>query len=302
MLMHAEPQPFARAGWLFEPKMDGMRGVAIRGSAETGSVRLMSRNALDFAWRYPSLAAQLQDVLPPDTVVDGEIIAFASDGRPCFERLQERIIMTRDIEIARADLSNPVVFYVFDIMRVEGRDVTTRTLSQRKEILQQAVRESELIKHLQFYADDGLTLFAASSQLGLEGIVGKNASSRYECGVRSKHWIKVKHTVTADVVIAGHRKDYGFLVGRYDADRNLRYVGNVMGGLKSGDYDYLESALVLRDSSPFADKMRSNGAKWFEPLVVAEVKFMHWTSGGFLRMPSFTRLRLDIDPLSISST
>jgi bifunctional non-homologous end joining protein LigD len=296
MLMHAEAQPFARKGWLFEPKMDGMRGI---GALHGGQVKLWSRNALDFSWRYPALAEQLRE-LPDNTVVDGEIVAFDKLGRVSFERLQERIIMSRESEIMRADISNPVLFFVFDILQVAGRDVTSRCLTERKKILRETLCESSLIKHLDFYEDDGVQLFAASHQLGLEGIVAKNAASSYQCGTRSKNWVKVKHTVTADVVIGGHRKDYGFLVGRYDKERNLRYVGNVMGGLRSADYEYLDRALVLRDSSPFNDRLRS-ASLWFEPLTVAEVKFMHWTSAGYLRMPSFTRLRLDIDPLSVSS-
>ena len=278
--------------------MDGMRGIAICDGA--GAVRLMSRNAIDFAKRYPALAADLGGV-PAGTVLDGEIVAFDAAGRPSFERLQERIIMSRDVEIAGADRSNPVAFYVFDIMRVAGVDVTTACLGERKSLLRNVIRESEFVKHIHFCQDDGVALFEATSRLGLEGIVAKNASSPYQCGVRSKHWIKVKHTITADVVIAGHRKDYGFLVGRFDEERRLQYVGNVIGGLKSTDYDYLDKSLILRESCPFHEKLR-NGAKWFEPLVVAEVKFMHWTSGGFLRIPSFTRLRLDIDPESIIST
>lgn len=291
MLMHSAPRPFVRDGWVFEPKLDGMRGLAIKTDA---GVRLYSRNGVDFSWRYPALVQAINAIARKSMVLDGEIVAFDENGKPCFERLQERIIMSRERDIQIADKTNPVSYFVFDLLERDGVDFTARPLIERRDALIKTVYESDLIKHVQQFECDGISLFAAAAAMGLEGIVGKNLKSPYQPGIRSKNWIKVKHTITADVVIAGYRADVGFLVGRYDDLGNLVYCGSVIGGLRSTEYEYLDKVLEARQDCPFASNMRSSDTIWFEPRIVAEVKFMHWTSGGYLRMPSFTRLRMDL--------
>jgi bifunctional non-homologous end joining protein LigD len=293
MLMHSAPEPFNREGWFFEPKMDGMRCITIWDGVD---VYLISRNGLDFAPKYPALAAELRKILRSPCVLDGEIVAYDSFGRPSFERLQERIVARREDLIRRSDSTNPVQLFLFDALSFDGRNVTGLPLISRRELLAAEVRETGLVKRLEVF-DDGIALFRASGELGLEGVVGKNKSSIYQCGIRSKNWVKVKHSIRTDVVIGGHRPDIGFLVGSYVDDNRLRYVGSVMGGLRGEDYEYLDKVLVLRESSPFIESSRAPRTLWFEPHVVAEVKFMHWTSGGLLRMPTFTRLRLDLSAM-----
>jgi bifunctional non-homologous end joining protein LigD len=273
--------------------MDGMRCIAIWDGVD---VHLLSRNGLDFAYKYPALAAELRNSLRAPCVLDGEIVAYDESGRPSFERLQERIVAHREDFIRRSDTTNPVQLFLFDVLSFDGRDVTALPLLARRELLTAEVKETDLVKRLEVF-DDGIALFQASAQLGLEGIVGKNKASIYQCGVRSKNWVKVKHSIRTDVLIGGHRADVGFLVGRYVDENRLRYVGSVMGGLRGDDYEYLDKVLVLRESSPFVESSRAARTLWFEPHVVAEVKFMHWTSGGLLRMPTFTRLRLDLSAL-----
>lgn len=289
MLMSAQHQPFSRKGWIFEPKLDGMRGIAI---VDNDACEIYSRNGLEFAFKYPALAADL-GARGGNFVVDGEIVCLNSAGTPDFELLQQRIRMRNLHEIMHAEQTNPVRFYLFDVLCFDGRDRMHLPLRERKQLLAEHFAESDHVRVTSYFQDYGETLFAACRQNGLEGMVGKNGDSIYQAGVRSKHWIKVKILQTTDVVIGGHKPDVGFLVGRRCPQRGLVYVGSVISGLRNAEYDYLRDHLRERPNSPFAPGIERWRATWFEPEIVAEVRFMLWTSGGFLRMPAFTRLRLD---------
>jgi bifunctional non-homologous end joining protein LigD len=182
MLASIPTGPVGNDGWIFEPKMDGIRCIAI---ISGGSARLLSRRGLDLTNQYPVLAAELPSRVNGNAVIDGEIIALDAKGHPSFQQLQQRMNLTGPADIDRAEKTVPVYFYAFDIVHFDNHDLTRVRLMQRKMLLSQVVMESDRVRILSSFEGDGVLAYEACVENGFEGIVAKRKESFYESGRRS---------------------------------------------------------------------------------------------------------------------
>ena len=305
MLATLTGEAFDDPDWLFEPKWDGIRAIA-RCAGET---KLISRNDRDVTVAYPELRDLHRQVVATEAMLDGEIVAF-DEGVPSFQRLQQRMHLRDDRRIEQIKDRIPVVYIAFDILSIDGRDLTSLPLVERRQILEEAVVPSEQLQVSPITDGDGLALFKAAADQGLEGIMAKRKSSRYQPGSRSKDWLKVKVTFDADVVIVGWTEGEGrrsgsigsLVMAVYDGD-DLRYVGNVGTGFNERSLKEARDRLTSLETidPPFPTEVRSSRpelkrANWVEPALVARVEHRQLTSAGRLRAPSFQGFREDKSP------
>ncbi|WP_218855553.1 non-homologous end-joining DNA ligase [Nocardioides daedukensis] len=285
--------------WSHEVKWDGMRILAeITG---TGA-RLTSRNENDVSVSFPELHDLAQ--VGSDLLLDGEVVAF-EQGIPSFGALADRMHVRDARKAARLVDKRPVTFLVFDVMCRDGRDLSRLPLSARREVL----ADLDLVDaHWQVPPayDDGEMLLEATDQQGLEGIVSKRLSSRYDFGARSPHWLKFPHRRRTSWVIGGWRPETGsdhrvgsVLVGE-PTDQGLVFRGRVGSGIAGKVGPVLKAMLepLERKDSPFLEVPRIDaaGTRWVEPLLVVDVESLGLGIQGRLRQPSYRGIRTDIDP------
>jgi len=295
-------------GWAYEIKWDGVRTVAF---IEPAGVRLQSRSRRDVTGQYPEATALTGP--GSGTVLDGEIVAFDADGRPSFERLQSRINLgsARDVSLRRAEV--PVVFILFDLLFLEGRDLMGLPYSERRRQLEALGLDGPTCQIPRHHLGDGAALLEATRQRGLEGLVAKRLDSPYQPGRRNRSWIKVKNFRRQELVVGGWLPGQAGRAGRIGAllvghyrDRQLRYAGRVGTGFTDTELGRLASRLapLARTVSPFASDppvptpTRRLG-HWVEPALVVEVAFSEWTEGGTLRAPAYKGERFDRDPATV---
>src|SRR5262249_21133538 len=203
-----------REGWIFEPKLDGIRCLAV---VENGVARLLSRRGLDLTSQYPALAQELPPLVPADAILDGEIIALDAAGRPSFQRLQQRMNLSRDRDVQRAETTVPVQYFVFDLVHAGDFDLTGAKLTDRKHVLEQFLTLSDRVRLLSSFECDPDLAYEVCVDNGFEGIVAKRGDSLYECGRRSPSWLKVKAHRTAEFVIGGYTKGQGSRTATFGA-------------------------------------------------------------------------------------
>jgi bifunctional non-homologous end joining protein LigD len=306
MLATVIEKPFDDPDWLFEVKWDGYRALAF---LENGSLRLVSRNQNDLTPRYPELRQLSESVDAQSAILDGEVVVLDDQGRSSFSLMQQRTgIRGR----GRPGAPNPefaVVYYVFDLIYVDGYDLRRVALEDRKRVLRQVLRSGEMVRYSDHYAGRGTALFEAAKQKGLEGILAKKSNSYYE-ERRSREWLKIKITQTVDCVVGGYtdpegsRQYFGALVlGLYNDKKQLIHVGNAGTGFNQATLKEIAQALkeIDSDRSPFTGPVEARKVHWVKPVRVAEVKFSEWThetsAGGLkLRAPVFLGLREDKNP------
>jgi bifunctional non-homologous end joining protein LigD len=294
MLISPGDLPSVRNGWIFEPKLDGMRGVAF---VDGGECRIYSRHGKDHSHRFPMIRKALSK-LQGSLVLDGEIACLDEAGRPCLEFIQERILMEREIDIKAAEQEHPACFFGFDAVYADEQLLDVPLL-RRKELLFQRMPKSEVIIHVAHYDENPEMLFQACVAKGLEGIVAKLPDSKYLPGVRSSSWVKIKARQTDSFVVGGHTEDHGFLVGQYEEDGSLRYCGNVEAGFRNCDYDQLFERARTVEKSPFANLHRKKQTTWFAPDLVLEVRFLRWTSNSMIREGVFKGFRNDLPAAAV---
>jgi len=288
-----------------EVKWDGIRAI---GAWADGRMLLHARSGTDITARYPELTADGAPFLPvADAVIDGEIVAFDSHSRPSFSLLQNRMHLTRPREIEREVVRTPIVYMVFDLLRLDGHDLTSMPLAQRRTLLEEVVSDLEAPMQVPPVFDDVDAALAASEEFGLEGVVVKDPASRYRAGQRSPAWLKLKLTRMQEVVIVGFRPGKGDREGTFgslllavpDSGR-LRYVGRVGTGFTDRMLrDLLARLAPLRvESAPLdgVPALDASDALWVEPELVGEVEFANWTPDGVLRHSRWRGLRPDKSP------
>ncbi|HEV8695640.1 MAG TPA: DNA polymerase ligase N-terminal domain-containing protein, partial [Lysobacter sp.] len=197
--------PFNDPDWMWEPKLDGYRVLAF---IDEQGVRLRSRRGLELAGTFPKLAQELRQQAAAGMILDGEIVAFDSEGKPSFNALQNRFPLKTERDIAAADRNTPTVFFAFDLLYFEGIDLRKTPYRDRRRYLAQCLLPSPLVQ-LVHAAEDGVALHAAALASGFEGVVGKRKDSKYEAGRRTSSWLKVKPTQSADFVVGGYIKGKG---------------------------------------------------------------------------------------------
>ena len=288
-----------------EVKWDGIRAI---GTWSQGRMLLHARSGTDITARYPELTSDGAPSLPvQDAVLDGEIVAFDEAGRPSFSRMQNRMHLTRPREIEREVVRTPVVYLVFDLLRLDGHDLTSLPLHQRRTLLEDVVSDLDAPVQVPPVFDDVDAALAASDEFGLEGVVVKDRDSRYREGQRSPSWLKVKHTRTQEAVIVGIRPGKGersgtigsLLLAVQEAD-GLRYIGRVGTGFTDRMLHELLSQLTpLRIGDAPLEGVPSpdaSDALWVRPQLVGEVEFANWTPDGILRHARWRGLRPDKSP------
>jgi bifunctional non-homologous end joining protein LigD len=300
MLATLTSEAFDDPAWGYEPKWDGIRAIA-ECDEET---RLITRNDKDVTVAYPELRRLHDQVVALDAMLDGEIVAF-EDGVPSFQRLQQRMHLRDERRIEEMAHQIPVVYMVFDVLYLDGRDLTGLPLEERRRIMEEAVVPSEQIQVSPSTEGAGVALFAAAAEQGLEGIMAKRLSSLYVPGARSKDWLKVKVSFDADVVIVGWTEGeraragtIGSLVMAVYDRGELRYVGNVGTGFGRGLLEEaMERLTALGETEAlFTERAELRRAHWVPPELVAKVEHRGVTSAGRLRAPSFQGFRDDKSP------
>ena len=295
----------SRGEWALEWKWDGIRVLA---RADGGGIRLLSRRGNDVTATYPELAG-LPRVLRGDALVDGEIVALDDQGRPSFERIQQRMNLARPREIERVLAAVPVRLLLFDVLEIAGSSVMSEPYERRRERLERLVRLRRGIPVELPAAASGTPeeAFEESRRLGLEGLVAKRPDSPYRPGVRSEAWVKLKLTRTQEVVIGGYRKGSGTRTGRIRSllvgipgDHGLEYAGRVGSGFREVELDRLLRRLgdLEQAAPPFLEVPAADAvdAVWLRPELVGEIEFGEWTRTGVARHPRWRGLRPDKSP------
>ena len=285
--------------WSHEVKWDGIRVLA---DCTDGLDRFYSRNGNDVTAAWPDIATS---PLPGrDLLVDGEVIALNEDGLPDFRVLQERVHVRSAASVARLVKRVPVTFMVFDLLRLDGTDLTGEPLVRRRERLVELLEGTPWQVPASY--DDGPMLHEATRQQGLEGIVSKLLSSRYHFDRRTTDWLKFAHRHRASYVVGGWRPQEGgshlaaLLVGEPTAD-GLLYRGRVGSGIGPKASRLLTDVLAShgRSDSPFADevpRVDARGARWVDPVLVVDVDTHRTARGQRLRQPSYQGIRRDVTP------
>ena len=300
--------------WAFEMKWDGIRCLA---RIEGGEVRLGSRNGIDLTVTFPDVAAALAEVFPGDAVLDGEIVALHK-GRPDFGRLQNRLGLTKEADVARAIAQIEADVMVFDVLESEGRDVSREPYSERRALLEDlaTIDAGRTAGHARVqvppaFEGDVTSAVATSKQLGLEGVVAKRTDSPYRPGRRSRDWIKLPHERTQEVVVIGWRPgnnsladSVGSLLVAVPGDGGeLEYAGRVGTGFTESHRRRIRALLDSRArKTPTVDvpKPDANDAHWVRADLVGEVTFTEWTATGRLRHPVWRGLRTDKSPSDVT--
>ncbi len=292
--------------WAIEVKWDGVRAAAV---VESGRLRLISRNGRDITEGYPEIAGLARVV--DDIVLDGEIVASDDHGRPSFERLQQRMHVRDPGAVVRLATTIPVAYLAFDVLRRARRDCTDEPWSVRRRALTDldlAASPGNWQVPPAAIGDEGRRLFDHTIESGLEGVVAKRTDSRYESGRRSPAWRKVKHFTSQEFVVGGYEFGSGarngrlgsLLLGVYDDRGAFVFCGGVGTGFTNEMIDILTETLgrIERPTSPFSGPTPS-GARFVEPVIVVDVRFIQWTDAGVIRAPSFRGVRPDIDPTQV---
>jgi bifunctional non-homologous end joining protein LigD len=288
MLATLVNEAFDDDDWIFEIKWDGYRALSFVKNSE---VEVISRNLNSFTETYTPVTAALKE-LNVDVVLDGEIVAVNENGMADFQALQNW-------------QNNPVQlqYYVFDILWLNGYDLSLIPLLSRKEILRKVIPEDhDILKFSDHVQSKGKDFFDIAIGKGLEGIMAKKADSLYHYGARTKDWVKIKVNLRQEVVIGGFtaprnsRKNFGsLLLGVYEGDE-LRYIGHTGGGFDNRMLEQVHQLMksLIVKKSPFQSIPKTNApATWVKPELVCEIKFSEWTKEKIVRHPIFIGLRED---------
>ncbi len=315
--MLASPGPIPEGSqWCYEFKWDGVRALlSIRDPAD-GGVRIHARSGSDITRAYPELVAFARDLYQRagqhKLRLDGEIVAFGTDGRPSFGVLQSRMAVNDAARARRLAAETPVSFLAFDILAEGGQDTMNLGYEQRRALLE--ALPIEVPPSLCAPDFSGADVAAIAREQGLEGIVAKLKNRPYEPGRRSNSWIKTPFRRRQDVVIAGWEPGQhgragqlgALLLGVHDASGALRYAGQVGTGFTDRTLAQMQRRLteLTADQPAFASldgltRREIEQARWTRPELVAVVEFREWTADGRLRAPSFKGLRPDIAPEAV---
>jgi bifunctional non-homologous end joining protein LigD len=284
--------------WLLERKFDGERCIARKMGID---VRLESRSGKDLTGTYPEVRAAVAGQHARELLLDGEVVAYDVD-QTSFTRLQQRLGVSSPSPEQVAKF--PVVYCVFDLLEVDGDDLTDRPLVERRSRMAKTIRSSSALQRSEAWRDDSQRRFAEACRSGWEGLIAKRADAPYVAG-RSKDWLKLKCVWEQEFVIggytdpAGSRTDFGALLVGYYEQGSLRYAGKVGTGYTKATLNDLGSRLrKLETAAPaFVDaRPIPRGTHWTRPRLVAQIGFAEWTSDGRLRQPRFLGLRDDKIP------
>jgi bifunctional non-homologous end joining protein LigD len=285
--------PFSSPEYLFEVKWDGLRCVLFRDP--DGTVRLRDRGLSDLTADVPEVVAAAKRV-PPGSVIDGELVATDNDGRPDYPRLRQRLAKG-------AALRNeiPTAYLAFDALYLEGRPLMRQPVVRRRARLAKSVEAGGHIFVPDHIEEDGVELFEACLERGLEGVVAKHRQSPYVPGQRSPFWLKVKAVKSDDFAVIGWtgEKPFDALVVGYHEDGRLLPCGTVGGGYDEDATTLLREKLIelATDDSPLDPApIMLRPVHWVRPELVVSIRYSEWSPDGTLRFPIFNGLRPEVHP------
>jgi bifunctional non-homologous end joining protein LigD len=301
MLARSGPLPEEDGGWAYEIKWDGVRAIAY---SKPGELHLESRNLNDISDSYPELFAMNAALGSHSAVLDGEIVAFDGDSRPSFEALQQRMHVGSRARARKLASATPVTYVIFDLLWLDGHSLMREPYSTRRDRLAALALRGAGWQTPDHVVGEGEVLLAAAAEQHLEGVVAKRLDSRYQPGARTREWVKVKRVARQELVVGGWMRGKGkrgasigaLLVGVYETDGQLRYVGRVGSGFGDDELERLSALLapLAQAKPPFtAGEKPPSDALFCEPRLVVEVEFASWTEGGSLRAPVYKGLRDD---------
>jgi bifunctional non-homologous end joining protein LigD len=267
---------FSDPAWIYERKLDGERILAFR---DPDGVRLCTRNQRDVTATFPEIAEALAAQQAGGYVADGEIVAFA-DGQTSFSQLQQRLGQASPQPSLIGKF--PVVYYIFDLLFADGRDIRSRPQRERKRLLSQTLSFGDPLRYTEHRSGDGEEFWRQACRDGWEGLIAKRADAAYESG-RTRNWLKFKCLNSQE-----------FVIGGYTDPKGARQWLATLRGL------HASLSRTRRDASPFQlGKPPRPGTHWTEPRLVAQIGFAEWTPDGLLRQPRFEGLRDDKDPAEV---
>jgi DNA ligase D-like protein (predicted ligase) len=304
LLLKTETLPDDPALWEYQLKLDGFRAIAFKTG---GKVHLRSRNDHDFTARHPAVVRGLAQ-MPDETVIDGELVAFDAAGRPSFTAMQNHTSATT------------VLYFVFDVMVLAGRDVKADPLAARARLLEEKVvpKLAEPVRHVGAIDAPLRDLVHSVREQGLEGLVAKRRTSRYEPGLRSGAWMKMRVNRGQEFVIGGYTLGTNtfdaLIIGHY-ADGQLIYAARTRSGFTPAARAQIFKRLRRLESAecPFANLPEATGGRWGQgltkakmadcrwvrPELVGQFEFVEWTADNHLRHVRFVGLREDKDPRQV---
>jgi bifunctional non-homologous end joining protein LigD len=279
--------------YVYEVKLDGQRTLA---EFSPKKFLLYTRSLQNVTDKYPELISVPKHFKGKSATLDGEIVAL-KDGIPSFELMQQRMGLQDQRAIQTAVFKVPVIYYVFDILELDGKSLLKKPLVERKKILKKVIRPGENIKFLPHFENRD-EILSKAEEFGYEGIVAKRADSPYYPGQRTDCWIKYKFQKEEEFLICGwldggRIKKFGaLLLGKYHGRNEKRYVGRAGTGFSDRMIQFLMAQIEPLEISqpPFPNPPKVKGAHWVKPVLKARVKYKEVTRAGVLRAPVFMGL------------
>ncbi|MEO7210257.1 MAG: DNA ligase D, partial [Chitinophagaceae bacterium] len=299
MLATLVDKAFDDAEWIYEIKWDGYRAIA---DWQDDTLKFYSRNGLSFSDKFPQIAEALTSI-KHDAVLDGEIVLMDKENRPSFQKLQH-YEDNKDL---------PLLYYVFDLLFLDKRDIRDLPLLERKELLKELLKKNNdgLIRYCDHIDEKGIAFFATAKKANLEGIIAKKGDSNYTCNTRSKEWLKIKNINSREGIIVGYtkprnsRKYFGALVLAQYENNELTFMGHTGTGFDEKTLKELWEKMqpLITSKSPFKEKVKVNmPVTWIKPKLVCELNYTEMTEDGLMRHPVFLGLRIDKSKMEVNKT
>jgi bifunctional non-homologous end joining protein LigD len=297
-------KPFDDENYFFEPKWDGLRAILF---FRERRLELQNRNLRDTTGSYPELQSVKASIRAKAAVIDGEVVVLAEKGTPDFGKLQARFGVDDPKRVSVLAKTTPVTYVAFDLLHVDGEDIITLPLVERKKRLKSIVKEGPYLLYGDHVEAEGIRFFKEATDRGFEGVIAKESQSQYTRGVRTDYWVKIKQINTTDCVIVGWSEGEGtrastfgsLILAAYNDYGKLEHIGNVGGGFSNKTLEDLKRRLsrIEKDTPTVEGTVDSpTPVTWVRPRLVVEVAYMAVTADGRLRFPRFKRFRTDKDP------
>lgn len=291
MLIGIEREPFDDSDYIYELKLDGERCIAYLSKEGT---ELRNKRNIKMLPKVPELS-EIHKQIKKTCILDGELIII-KEGVPDFFEIQRRSLMSNKFKIELASKRYPATFTAFDILYYDGKQVTDKTLMERKKLLEKAFKENERLALSRYIEKEGTAFFELAKKQNLEGIVAKKKDSLYKMDTRTKEWMKIKFLKDEDFVVCGYiiketeeRSTASVILGMYDKGK-LIYQGHVTLGMSGKDFEYIVRQKQVQES-PF--EINETDAVYIEPKLVCTVTYMERLKNGGLRRAVFKGLRSD---------